>query len=321
MQTRIVVATDGRSEAAGALRLARALAERHGAPVEVVCAVAPFPFPASPVGDMGAIAISDLDQRAVDDTRKLIGERLAEIGPEVAAWPVTVEVGLPAPTLVRLAQARQATLIVLGLRRNKPLSDRLFGSETALQVMRLASVPVLAVPADVGELPRTAVAAVDFSDFSREAAEAVAGILAPDGSVHLAHVTGEPAPGTTWLAGPEWADSYRQGVELQLAELARKVEAADTVRVRTHLLSGDPAREILRLADNLGAELVAAGSHGTGFFGRLLLGSVSTRLVRGSACAVLIVPPNQVPAALEGIWGDAVGTESAPAAASAGRGS
>ena len=53
---------------------------------------------------------------------------------------------------------------------------------------------------------------------------------------------------------------------------------------------------------NLPAEtpdLIVAGSHGHNFLSRLLLGSVSTRLVRSAHCSVLVAPPDDAPGFLE----------------------
>lgn len=62
------------------------------------------------------------------------------------------------------------------------------------------------------------------------------------------------------------------------------------MRVRTHVLGGNPATELLALADHLGVDLVTSGSQGYGFLSRALMRSVSTELVRGANCAVLIRP-------------------------------
>jgi nucleotide-binding universal stress UspA family protein len=302
MEMRIVVATDGQPDSIGALRVAHALARSHHASVHVVGAVPPFPFPASPVGDLGAKTIHDLERAAAEALRARIEHQLADIGSS-AGWLVTVEFGPPAPTLVRLAHARNASLIALGLGRHG-VTDRIFGSETALQVMRLAHVPVLGVPADAHGLPRTAVVAMDFSAFSRDAAEAAVALVAPRGTIHLAHILWKPVPAMPAVAGPEWIDSYLSGAGLQLQEVARMLEVAADLRVETHLLEGDPADEVLRLAGAVGADLIAAGSHGAGFFSRLVMGSVSTRLLRRAGCAVLIAPPRTIPEELGRVWSE-----------------
>jgi nucleotide-binding universal stress UspA family protein len=206
---------------------------------------------------------------------------------------------------------------VLGHTRHA-LLDRLFGTETALHVMRLAHVPVLAVPAESRELPRMAVAAVDFSEFSREAAQTAADLLGRPAELHLAHVSWRPLPDMPRIVGPEWVESYHESTRLQLKELAEALESAGEARVETHLLEGDPAREVLRLAEAVGAELIAAGSHGASFFSRLVMGSVSTQLVRRATCAVLIAPPRTPPAELERAWRQAREGTTASASAHAG---
>jgi nucleotide-binding universal stress UspA family protein len=80
------------------------------------------------------------------------------------------------------------------------------------------------------------------------------------------------------------------------AQLLREVAAAsDPVRVSTPvdvaLADGDPARSIVREAERLPADLVVMGTHGTGGFKRLILGSVTEKVLRQAPVPVLTVPP------------------------------
>jgi nucleotide-binding universal stress UspA family protein len=55
------------------------------------------------------------------------------------------------------------------------------------------------------------------------------------------------------------------------------------------VVEGDPAEEILKLASEIGAELIAMGSRGrTGWVGAVL-GSVSRKVLDHAACPVLVV--------------------------------
>jgi nucleotide-binding universal stress UspA family protein len=191
-----------------------------------------------------------------------------------------------------------ATLIVLGLGRHAVV-DRWFGSETALRTMRLAHVPVLAVPAGARTLPKLAVAAVDFSEFSHDAARTALQILAPGGTLHLVHVFWKPIGETAWIEGQYWPDLQRLRLREQLEALAHRLEQDVGATVEIHSPVGDAARETLRLTESLGADLIAAGSHGAGFFGRILTGSASTHLVRSATRMVLIAPPRELPAELQ----------------------
>jgi nucleotide-binding universal stress UspA family protein len=52
--------------------------------------------------------------------------------------------------------------------------------------------------------------------------------------------------------------------------------------------------EPIALAECVRETLLVLGSHGRGFVGRLIMGSVCDRVVRAAACAVLVVPPEEI---------------------------
>ncbi len=79
----------------------------------------------------------------------------------------------------------------------------------------------------------------------------------------------------------------REHAEATLASAAKRAELAG-VPVQTRLLAGDPAEQICIFADEVGARLIAVGTHGYGAVKRLLLGSVSTAVVRRSKRPVLV---------------------------------
>jgi nucleotide-binding universal stress UspA family protein len=59
-----------------------------------------------------------------------------------------------------------------------------------------------------------------------------------------------------------------------------------TVTVRA--ISGVPAEELIKAGED--ADLVVVGSRGSGGFGRLLLGSVSSQVTHHAPCPVVVVP-------------------------------
>ena len=62
---------------------------------------------------------------------------------------------------------------------------------------------------------------------------------------------------------------------------------------------GDPVSEILSQATDMKADLLVMGTHGRSGFERLLLGSVTEKILRKASCPVLTVPrrhPDAVPA-------------------------
>lgn len=72
-------------------------------------------------------------------------------------------------------------------------------------------------------------------------------------------------------------------------ERVEELAGAAGVAHQVHLLDGSPSREIVRFAEELGADLVVMGTHGRGGIDRLLLGSVAERVVRSSSVPVLTV--------------------------------
>jgi nucleotide-binding universal stress UspA family protein len=62
--------------------------------------------------------------------------------------------------------------------------------------------------------------------------------------------------------------------------------------VQLQVTSGDPATEILSIADQRGADLIVLASHGRGAIGRVAFGSVADRVARASRIPVMIVRPH-----------------------------
>ena len=82
--------------------------------------------------------------------------------------------------------------------------------------------------------------------------------------------------------------SEQRGREVLDAEVERAGSAGGTVE-QAHLAMGEPAREIVHLAEDLGAGLIVVGSRGRGGMRRALMGSVSDAVVRHAHCPVMVV--------------------------------
>lgn len=280
----IVVATDGLPQSRGALAVARAMAHALGRPLRVI-AVYPSIALTAPDGQI----ISDPNVTAslrADLTRRVKEQccRNADDGSGVDEFEILN--GEPASVIRDVATVRHAPLVVIGLGRHE-LVDRIFGDETALKVGRSSHVPVLAVPETVRAVPRHAIAGIDFSEGSVRAAQAALGMLVDGGVLELVHVVPrERLMFDAWVSQEE----YLRFVRHSLTRFRARLTIPPGVTVDDFVLSGDPGRELLSYADRVGADLVAAGSHGHGFLSRLVLGSVTTKLLRAATCSVLVMP-------------------------------
>jgi nucleotide-binding universal stress UspA family protein len=58
--------------------------------------------------------------------------------------------------------------------------------------------------------------------------------------------------------------------------------------IRSEIYFGDPAEEILKFREQIGADVIVVGSRGRGRLTGLLLGSVSQKIANSAACTVAI---------------------------------
>jgi nucleotide-binding universal stress UspA family protein len=72
-------------------------------------------------------------------------------------------------------------------------------------------------------------------------------------------------------------------------EQIRKIESVGGTVAQSHVRMGDAAKEVVDLAENIGAGLIAMGSRGKGRIRRLAMGSVSDSVVRHAHCCVMVV--------------------------------
>lgn len=279
----ILVATDGSERSDAALAAAHRLAPLLGS-VEVISVLEPMPI-ISPEAQL-PIAAEMEEQRRADRVADVRAQLKRVTGSETS-WPSELGEGIPAALIVRRARELHAKLIVVGLGRHR-IVDRLFGSEMALQVLRIASVPVLCVaPAGLSARPLRVLAAVDFSEMSVDALRAAIPLLDDHARLTLAHVVSRDQATGVW---EQWQAIYTKALEESFDKLKAELQLPAGIGVEVQTYQGDPAGELLHAADDGGADLIVTGSHGHGFLSRMLLGSVATGIIRGAKCSVLAVP-------------------------------
>jgi nucleotide-binding universal stress UspA family protein len=291
IQGPLLLGCDGRPRSDAAAVTARRLAERLGARLEVA-AVLPPP-PVYPMVDAPLLLPPEFEADRKADLINRVAARLEPILGSRAGWHLEVREGSPGRALAELARERRAGLIVVGTGSHR-LLDRVVGDEVSLQVMRRAGVPVLAVAPGQSAAPRRAVAGVDFGAASVIAARTALALLAPApgerGSLTLVHVRGAvenrlPLPAS-------WTAEYDASVGAMYARLRELLRPylRDDVALETLVRTGDVPTELLAVARDRQAELVAVGTHGPGWVERLVVGSVATSALRRAECSVLVAP-------------------------------
>ena len=276
----LLVGATGDESSVGALHLAAAIAKRSSSTVRIVTVTTPFPH-AVGVADVTSPPMMDEENR-----RAALGAVQARLDalPDAEAWNVHAVVGWPGEAIVDEADRWPASLIVLG-RGTHHAWDRLFGPETAIAVARRTHAPVLAVPPSARKIPSRVLAAIDFTKSSVNAAKLAARLMAPNGTLILAHVTAfDPGTATEGSMG----DLYDTGAADKLAALQSEIQRETPRRIETALFTGDVVGKLIEHARRERCDLIAVGGHHMGFVDRILMGSVRSGLLRSAECSVLI---------------------------------
>jgi nucleotide-binding universal stress UspA family protein len=281
---RILVASDGGPGSLGALHVAVLLARRKSAVVNALNVVTPFPHGMPTVMNVAPPPMIDDGARraALEQLRaQLAGVRGTK------GWAMRAAVGFSADTIVDAGSRWPASLVILGLGRHG-FFDRLVRSDTAVSVARRTTVPVLAVPPDALRLPVSAIAAIDFSAASTDAAILSASVLGPNGRVTLLHASELIADDAT--PGSE-AAKYTSRAREQMREVQEHVRRACKRPVESLVVPGRIEEELVHAASIHECDLIALGGRDASFIERLFTSSVRTRVLRQADCAVLVVPP------------------------------
>jgi nucleotide-binding universal stress UspA family protein len=289
--------TDFSDGARRAFDFALSFAERHGAALRIVNVLPTLGD--NPLRDAFELQIDEDAFYARADEHAQ--EKMAEFARAAEARGVGVKASAvrgpsPEDEILEMAEAAGADLLVMGTHGRRGLSRIALGS-VAEEVVRRAPCSVLTVRA---EWERTADAIerilvpVDLSDASEALVRSAGDIARSVGaSVDLVHVN-EPLPVPAPLLGSITLSDVVQDPESKTrSHLDRMADEAlpAGVEAASHVLDGHAATTIVDAVDDLGADLIVIASHGQSGLERVLLGSVTARVVRRADCPVLTTRP------------------------------
>jgi len=219
--------------------------------------------------------------------------------------------GYPGEKILEYAEDIQPAMIILGAKGLRATLGILLGG-VAQQIVEYACCPVLVVRSPYNGFRRILLVA-DASHYSQRAAEYLAGLrLSPITELNVMHVLPpipiKPAPDFithTWPSGPEMMPFYTYELgEAEVAMLKGEEKAGQAILeqamrtlqdsgsqsdIKSVLVRGDAASEIIQYAKDHGIDLIVAGARGESSIRSWLLGSVSRKLVHYASCSILIV--------------------------------
>jgi universal stress protein A len=108
------------------------------------------------------------------------------------------------------------------------------------------------------------------------------------GTLYLVHVI--PLPPSIVSESVMLDDRGRAHIALERLAARLPATLSRVIIVRF----GNPAREIISLAQKIGADLIVMGTHGRSLMARLFQGSIAEKVIAHAPCPVLALPPDTV---------------------------
>lgn len=321
MWSRVLVPLDGSGFAETAIPLAAAISRGTGAGVELVSAFDLIPSAAA--GPFGAGGItSPVHAEGLDAAPAMAAEVGASLRDDrttylrEAARRLREAQGVDAEVALLDGRADQAIrsrveetgvdLVVMATHGRGPMERAWLGS-VADRLVRDLRVPLLLVRPVPGEevdlsVPvslKRVVVALDGSELAEAVLDSALGLAAALGlPIALTRVIGVRVDLESPYI-PHAAQAYREQVEAErveareyLARIGEELRGRGATIGAVEVHQGPAARTILDTVDPDGGDVVAMATHGRGGLRRMLLGSVSDKVVRAAVGPVLLVRPD-----------------------------
>lgn len=283
MFRRIAVGFDGSDGSRDALALGRQLCERLGAEL-VAIGVVPSPTGGSLMPALPADAFTDLTEQA-----KVGLEKVAE---EFGAATEMIESTSAARGLEELAERLEGDLLVLGCTRTD--TGKVRAGHKARVLMQGSTCAVALAPVGYRHQPgemSVIGAAVDGSPESLRALDAAVEVAGDAGAIRVISVATDFAEawgfwGATYALS-ELGEASRVFAQECLTEAIASLP--ESVAAEAVMPEGSAATE-LRRQSAAGLDMLCVGSRGYGPLRRVLLGSVTSELVREAGCPIVVMP-------------------------------
>lgn len=283
----LLLAIENDDNARAAIRVTTALTARGAVPSAIRATEVMVPVAGTPdsmVFYAESVLGEDFHQAQEQVLRALIESTTGRAQP----WSVKSVIGDPALCITEEAEAQNAALLVMGIHHHGAF-EQAIGENTATRVMGRAAVPLLGVRPSLSGLPRRIMVATDFGNASREAAHLAANLADPGGCVVLVHAS-LPMP-LVEESDEGAALIQREGIEHAFLHLTDEISEGKSIQVETVSRTGDAGAQLMAAAALISPDLITIASQRHSLITRLILGSVTRKLVREGSWSMLITPP------------------------------
>jgi nucleotide-binding universal stress UspA family protein len=281
---RIVVGVDGSPCSAQAVDWAADEASRRGAPLVLLHVAHPSWLAVG--SELPVIVAQEPPPRPayLDDEVA----RVTRLHPDLDVSCLEV-LGAPAQTLIEHSQ--DAALVVVGARGRARVVEMVLGS-VSRHVVAHAHCPVVVVRGDIARADAPVAVGIDDSVPSRTALRAAIAEAAMRGVpllvVHAWEDLGYAAYGA-WVPPIGTPEELAEAAMLTADDAVQEVSAAfPEVEIHVRVPNSHPVPAVVGLGDEV--QLLVVGTHGSGRFPGMLLGSVTSAAIHDAGCPVLVVP-------------------------------
>ena len=276
---KILVAYDGSPSAQNALSLASQLAREDKSWIKVLAVVPPYQ------GDLELIGVSDIKEAITGPGQQLLAEAQQLADREGVHILTNLEQGEPYEQIVHVAEEEGCDLIVMGRRGKGTVERALIGSVTA-RVIGHTGKDVLVIPENGSLSWENILLATDGSTCSDNAL-ARSLEIAQERKAKLNAVSVVYTNDEFYAVGQEVVKELYQEAD-KVLDKVRKWAGDLGVQTELFVRDGEPHQAITTLAEEISASLIVMGSHGRKGLTRLLMGSVTERVIGYADCPVLV---------------------------------
>lgn len=276
---KILVAYDGSPSARNALSQASRIAREDKSWLKVLAVVPPYQ------GDLELIGVSDIKETIAGTGQELLAEARQLAESDGVNILTNLKQGEPYEQIVQVAEEENCDLIIMGRRGKGTVERGLMGSVTA-RVIGHTAKDVLVIP-ETGALSWTnLLLATDGSEYCDNAL-ARALEIAQERKAKLNAVSVVYTNDEFYALGQNVVKGLYQEAD-KVLDKVRKWAGDLGVQTELFVRDGEPHEAITALAAEIEASLIVMGSHGRKGLTRLLMGSVTERVIGYADCPVLV---------------------------------
>ena len=277
---KILVAVDGSESGRNALLQAFRLAVEEKCWITVTSVIPPFTGDLDLTGVKGDVwaSLAKPCEEALRDAERLAQEERILI-------KTVCEEGETYERIVDLADAENCGIIVMGRRGLKKVDRTLVGSVTA-RVIGHTQQDVLVVPGGTTLGWKKILVATDGSKFSSIAVNKAIDFAAAYGG-SLVVVSVVDVPSEFYAEAPGAVEDMVRKAKEYTAAVRKQAEAAG-VKAETYVGESETFEAIVKLARDEAVDMIVVGSHGRTGLRRLLMGSVTEKVIGHAPCPVLV---------------------------------